>query len=137
MNEWKLDHLPRGETFSDFKKQMAKKVPGYSAETMWRYFTFRHAVGADVRNDKETLLEDIDYFENGSFYSRSTVDTMTSKYLERLAELKAEMASTFPDDTEFDDAARIVILRARTPRQNYRSHRVGKIKNKGSMRPDK
>ncbi len=136
MGVWKLDHLPRGETFSDFKKQLAKKVPGYSAETMWRYFTFRHAVGADVRNDKDTLQEDINYFKNGNFYCRSTVNAMTSKYLEILAELKAEMASKLPDDTEFHDAARIVIRRARTPRQNHRSDRIGKIRNKGATLSD-
>lgn len=130
MSEWKLDHSPRGEAFYDFRKKLIKRFPCYTDDSLWRYFTFLHSVGADVRNEKDTHSENIDCIQNGRFYSRSTVNAITSKYLERLARLKAETASALPDDTEFDDAARIVIQRAVTPRQNHRSDRVGKIRNR-------
>ncbi len=67
--------------------------------------------------------------ENGRFYSKSTLKAMEIKYLARIAELKQTMTKKLPDDTQFDDAAQMVALRASMSRQSSRSTRPEKIQN--------
>ena len=127
MAAWKLEPILEIELFKEFaRKTMKKNCPGHSKQAYWRYFTFRHMVGAEVHNPGETHTAIVDQFENGLFYSKSTLKTMEMKYLVRIAELKGILEE---DDHSFNDAAQTVAERAGKGRQNWRSTRPGKIRN--------
>jgi len=125
MQSWKLEPIIYSPKFKEYRKKFMEKYPGYSLQTCWRYFTFLHLVGADARHTHEVNADYIEWFQNGKFYSKETLNLMESKYLERIAALKQKLQDT----SEFDAAAKEVIHRATMRRQNSRSTRCGKIKN--------
>jgi hypothetical protein len=126
MSGWKLEPQLTTTRFTDFKKQFKERFPGFSDQTYWRYFTFLHLVGADVRIARDVQRLNIQAFESGKFYSRDTLIQMETKYLTRIARIMDQMD---PDDTTLAETAKVVIYRAKMHRQSSRSKRDGKIKN--------
>ena len=125
MKSWKLEPIIHSQRFKDYWKHFQTKHPGYSLQTCWRYFTFQHMVGADARQSSEVHTDSVEWFENGKFYSRETLQKMEEKYLRKISVLKQQLQDT----SDFDAAAEEVIHRATKTRQNSRSTRDGKIRN--------
>ena len=125
MRSWKLEPIIFSPRFKEYSKHFQKKYPGYSLKTCWRYFTFLHLVGADARQTHEVNSDNIEWFQNGKFYSKATLNTMEAKYLHKISALKQQLQ----DISEFDAAAKEVAYRATMVRQNQRSTRDGKIRN--------
>ena len=122
--EWRLEPILYSSTFADSRKRLRKKCPGVTDQTCWRYFTFQHMVGSDVRNTKETHVENIRMIEKGVFYSKSTLEAMEQKLLSKITALCR--GDEWP---EFRRAVEVVIERAAFTSQNNRSTRPGKIQN--------
>jgi hypothetical protein len=136
MELWKLEHRPRGFEFNKFKKLMSEVVQGhlYSDDVWWRYYTLLHMTGSSTRIVVEEHIANLDCISGGRYYSKATVNAMEKDYLTRISELKAKVTTVLPDFTGFDDAAKEVISRMHSKRQNSRSTRSGKIHNKTGMR---
>ncbi len=132
MKQWKLEHLPRGADFNKFRVLVSKVIiPGYySNDVWWRYYTILHMTGSSTRIIREEHIANLNCIQEGKYYSKATVNDMETNYLTRIAELKTEMSLVLPEDTDFEDAARVVISRMKSKRQNSRSTRPGKIINK-------
>ena len=85
--EWRLEPILYSSAFVDSRKRLRKKCPGVTDQTCWRYFTFQHMVGSDVRNTKETHIENIQMIEKGVFYSKVTLEAMEEKLLSKITAL--------------------------------------------------
>lgn len=134
MEPWKLACRYSGSQaeFNKFKKLIGDVVKGhcYSDEVYWRYYTLLHMTGTSTRIVEEEHVANLDCISIGSYYSKATVNSMETDYLTSIAELKTQVSSALPEDDGFDNAAREVISRMHSTRQNSRSKRPGKINNK-------
>ena len=124
MDSWKLKPIHCTTQFHEYYRKSVKKF-GYTQETHWRYFTFMHMVGAKKHNTDLTHRMLLEQFQNGTFYSRATVEAMEAKYLQRIASLARCKECT----ADFNRAAQTVAFRASLTRQSCRSKRPGKIQN--------
>ncbi len=125
MEKWKLDQRP-DVSFSDYFKTAGKKF-GYSRETHWRYFTFKHMIGAERHHTKEGNKALLEQFENGEFYLNATVKAMEAKYMALIADVMRGPSE------DFKRAAKTAALRASLMRESCQSTRDGKIKNWNSL----
>jgi hypothetical protein len=138
MEPWKLAyrHMGSQADFNKFKKLTGEIVQGhcYSDEVYWRYYTLLHMTGSSTRIVVEEHVDNLDCISSGGYYSKATVNAMETDYLTSIAELMTQVSSALPDDDGFDNAAREVISRMYSTRQNSKSTRPGKINNKKTLR---
>lgn len=139
MLHWKLDQH-RGAEFNKFKKNTFDEefleIPKYSDDVWWRYFTTLHMTGTAARITRDEHIVNLDRIQSGRYYSEATMNAMEAHYLERIAELKRDVASVLPDDKTYENAVKIVVHRAKKKRQHYMSTRP-KIANRTGRRSRK
>ena len=123
MEAWNIKEIIDSMPFYEYYRKAVKKFGAFTKTTLWRYFTFLHLVGAEIHQPRSVSTALLEQFENGKFYSTTTVRAMETKYLKRIAEAVSIKGCNF------HEAAKTVAFRAKLVRQSSRSTRPGKIVN--------
>lgn len=134
MLHWKLD-AHRDSDFNHFKTRTFDgeylEIPRYSDDVWWRYYTSLHMTGTATRLTREEHILNLDRIESMQYYSKETMNAMESRYMARIAVLKEEVSAL--DDQTYEEAAKIVVHRAKKRRQHFMSTQP-KINNRTGRR---
>jgi pyruvate/2-oxoacid:ferredoxin oxidoreductase alpha subunit len=129
MKIWRLDR-PKGESFRYWKKSLFKgeylEIPRYPIHVWWRYYTLLHLTKAVTRLTRDEHIIHMDRIESGRYYSKASMNAMEARHLARIAALKQEAEA--PQNTRYEDAARVVISRMEKDTKNDKSNQP-KIRN--------